>query len=163
VGIGVFTLPALAAVYRPLPFATVAPEVAAARGVPVGALAVVFLLIMASAVAEAIQVVGVLLILTLLITPGAAAERLTPRPGAAIIWSVAIALFCVLGGILLALVTSAPVSVFATSLSFACYLAARFVAVPWNPLAWMNGSRGPRSVLLVGMRRMVARTVSPTA
>src|SRR5437773_11081962 len=37
------------------------------------------------------------------------------------------------------------------------------VAVPWNPLAWMNGSRGPRSVPLVGTRRMVARTVSPTA
>ena len=130
VGIGVVTLAALAAVYRPLTFATVDPEVAEARGVPVGALAVVFLLIMASAVAEAIQVVGVLLILTLLITPGAAAERLTPRPGAAILWSVAIALFCVLGGILLSLVTNAPVSVFVTSLSFACYLVARFVAGP---------------------------------
>ena len=130
VGIGAVTLAALALVYRPLTFATVDPEVAAARGVPVGALAVVFLLIMAAAVAEAIQVVGVLLILTLLITPGAAAERLTPRPGAATAWSVGIALFCVLGGIFFALLTNHPVSVFVTSLSFACYLLARFVVGP---------------------------------
>jgi len=126
----VVTLVSLAAIYRPLTFATVDPEVAEARGVPVGALAVAFLLIMAAAVAEAIQVVGVLLILTLLITPGAAAECLTPRPGLAIIYSVAIALFCILGGILLSLITNAPVSVFVTSLSFGCYLLARFVVGP---------------------------------
>ena len=130
IAIGAVTLISLAAVYRPLVFATVDPEVAEARGVPVGALAVVFLLIMAAAVAEAIQVVGVLLILTLLITPGAAAERLTPRPGLAIAYSVAIALLCTLGGILLSLVTNAPVSVFVTSLSFACYLLARFAIGP---------------------------------
>jgi zinc/manganese transport system permease protein len=130
VAIGVVTIAALAFIYRPLTFATVDPEVAEARGVPVGPLAVVFLLIMAAAVAEAIQVVGVLLILTLLITPGASAERLTPRPGAAVAWSVAIAVFCVLGGILLSLATNAPVSVFVTSLSFACYLLARFVVGP---------------------------------
>jgi zinc/manganese transport system permease protein len=131
VAIGVVTLAALAVVYRPLMFATVDPEVAEARGVPVGPLGIVFLIIMAAAVAEAIQVVGVLLILTLLITPGAAAERLTPRPGRATLYSVAIAVGCVLGGIFLSLLTNAPVSVFVTSLSFACYLAARFVAGPW--------------------------------
>jgi zinc/manganese transport system permease protein len=130
VAIGVVTITALAFIYRPLTFATVDPEVAEARGVPVGPLAVVFLLIMAAAVAEAIQVVGVLLILTLLITPGASAERLTPRPGAAVAWSVTIAVFCVLGGILLSLATNAPVSVFVTSLSFACYLLSRFVIGP---------------------------------
>jgi zinc/manganese transport system permease protein len=89
VAIGAVTLAALAVVYRPLMFATVDPEVAEARGVPVGLLAVVFLLIMAAAVAEAVQVVGVLLILTLLITPGATAERLTAAPGAATAISVA--------------------------------------------------------------------------
>ncbi|HEX9268639.1 MAG TPA: metal ABC transporter permease [Candidatus Limnocylindria bacterium] len=130
IGIGVVTLAALAVIYRPLTFATVDPEVAEARGVPVGALAVVFLLIMAAAVAEAVQVVGVLLILTLLITPGASAERLTPRPGRAVLYSVAIALFCTLGGITLALVTDVAVSVFVTTLSFACYLASRFVLGP---------------------------------
>jgi len=120
----------LGVVYRPLTFATVDPEVAEARGVPVRALGIVFLLILAAAVSEAIQVVGVLLILTLLITPGATAERLSPRPGVAMLWSIAIALFCTLGGITLSLLTNAPVSVFVTSLSFACYLVARFGVGP---------------------------------
>jgi zinc/manganese transport system permease protein len=128
--IGALTLVTLAVVYRPLTFATVDPEVAEARGVPVRGLAIVFLLIMAAAVAEAVQVVGVLLILTLLITPGASAERLTARPGRAAVYSVAIALACVLGGILLALVTNVAVSVYVTSLSFAFYLGSRFLVGP---------------------------------
>jgi zinc/manganese transport system permease protein len=128
--IGAVTLIALAVVYRPLTFATVDPDVAQARGVPVGLLAIVFLLIMAAAVAEAVQVVGVLLILTLLITPGATAERLTAVPGRATAASVGVALLSVLGGILLALLTNVPVTVFVTSLSFAFYLAARFLVGP---------------------------------
>ena len=138
VAIGIGTLVALGIVYRPLTFATVDAEVAEARGVPVGALAVIFLLILAAAVAEAVQVVGVLLILTLLITPGAAAERLTAKPGRATGYSVVIALTCVLGGIFLALVTNVPVSVFVTSISFAWYLAARFLL---GPLAMGSESR----------------------
>jgi len=143
VGIGIATLLALGAIYRPLTFTTVDPEVAEARGVPVRGLAIAFLLIMAAAVAEAVQVVGVLLILTLLITPGAAAERLTAIPGRATVYSVGIALFCVLGGILLALASNVPVSVYVTSLSFGCYLAARFLI-------------GPRSIGHEGQRRFVA-------
>jgi zinc/manganese transport system permease protein len=130
IAIGIVTLATLAAIYRPLMFATVDPEVAEARGVPLRLLAILFLLIMAAAVSEAIQVVGVLLILTLLITPGAAAERLTPRPGLATLYSMSIAVFCTIGGILLSLVTNAPVSVFVTTLSFACYLAARLLVGP---------------------------------
>lgn len=130
VAIAAATLVTVGIVYRPLLFATVDPEVAEARGVPVAALGVVFLLVMAAAVAEAVQVVGVLLILTLMITPGAAAERLTSRPGLAVLWSVVIALGSTLGGIALALVTNWPVSVFVTSISFLAYLAARFVVGP---------------------------------
>ena len=125
VAVGIATLVALAFVYRPLTFATVDPEVAEARGVPVRLLGVVFLLIMAAAVAEAVQVVGVLLILTLLITPGATAERITVAPSRAIACSVAIALFSVVGGIFLSLAINLPVSVFVTSLSFGLYLLAR--------------------------------------
>ena len=137
--IGVLTLVVLAAVYRPLTFATMDPEVAESRGVPVGALAIVFLLIMAAAVAEAVQVVGVLLILTLLITPGATAEYLTARPGRATLYSIGVALLSVLGGILLALVTDLPVSFFVTSLSFTGYLVARFGVGP--ALAARDASR----------------------
>ncbi len=129
-GIAAVTFVALIVIYRPLSFATADPEVAEARGVPVGLIGVIFLLIMAAAVAEAVQVVGVLLILTLMITPGAAAERLSSQPGHAILYSVGIALLCTLGGIALALVTNAPVSVFVTSLSFICYVLARFVFGP---------------------------------
>lgn len=139
--IAAVALVALAVVYRPLTFATVDPEVAEARGVPVRALGVVFLLILAAAVSEAIQVVGVLLILTLLITPGATAERLTPRPGQATLFSIGVALFCTIGGILLALVTNAPVSVFVTSLSFGAYLVARFAVGP------ALQSRAPRGIV----------------
>ena len=128
--IGLAAIAALGAIYRPLTFATVDPEVAEARGVPVRALGILFLLILAAAVAEAIQIVGVLLILTLLITPGATAERLTPRPGVATAYSVGIALFCTLGGIALALAVNAPVSVFVTTLSFGSYMVARFVIGP---------------------------------
>jgi zinc/manganese transport system permease protein len=130
IGIGLATLLALGAVYRPLTFATVDPEVAEARGVPVRALGVIFLLIMAAAVAEAVQVVGVLLILTLLITPGASAERLTASPGRAIALSVGIALVAVIGGILLSLAVNLPVSVFVTTLSFVAYLVSRFALGP---------------------------------
>ena len=137
--IGVITMAALAIIYRPLTFSTIDPELAEARGVPVGQLAIVFLLILAAAVAEAVQVVGVLLILTLLITPGATAERLTVSPGRATVWSVAVALVAVVGGILLALATDLPVSVYVTSLSFAGYLLARFII---GPLAMGRASRG---------------------
>jgi zinc/manganese transport system permease protein len=94
-------------------------------------------------------VVGVLLILTLLITPGATAERLTAAPGRATAYSIAIALFSVLGGILLSLLTNLPVSFFVTALSFACYLLGRFLVGPM--LVRRKRSRG-------GTRRGVAAT-----
>jgi len=143
--IGALTLVGLAVIYRPLTFATVDPEVAAARGVPVRALGVAFLLIMAAAVAEAVQVVGVLLILTLLITPGATAERLTASPGRAIAISVGVALLCVVGGILLSLGANLPVSVFVTTLSFAAYLVARLIVGPLV-LGTDRAGRGPEPV-----------------
>ena len=129
--VGAITLVGLGAMYRPLTFATVDPVVAEARGVPVRLISVLFLLLLAAAVAEAVQVVGVLLILTLLITPGATAERLTAHPGLATAASVGVALFATVGGILLALVTTVPVSFYVTTLAFVCYLAARlFSSLP---------------------------------
>jgi zinc/manganese transport system permease protein len=129
--VGAITLVGLGAMYRPLTFATVDPVVAEARGVPVRLISVLFLLLLAAAVAEAVQVVGVLLILTLLITPGATAERLTAHPGLATVASVGVALFATVGGILLALVTTVPVSVYVTTIAFVCYLSARlFSSLP---------------------------------
>jgi zinc/manganese transport system permease protein len=120
-------LAAVAVIYRPLSFASVDPEAAAARGVPVGPLSTVFLLILALAVTEAVEVVGVLLILTLLITPAGAARHLTANPAAATLLSVAICLVVTLGGIAAAVYTSWPVSFFVAAFSFVIYVGARIV------------------------------------
>ena len=124
--VAIVTIVGLGVMYRPLTFATVDPIVAEARGVPVRFISIVFLLMLAAAVAEAVQVVGVLLILTLLITPGATAERLTSHPGFATAASIGVALLATVGGILLALLTTVPVSFYVTTIAFVCYLAARF-------------------------------------
>jgi zinc/manganese transport system permease protein len=123
--VGGIVLVALAVLYRPLLFSSVDPEIAAARGVPVRALSVAIFLLLALTTAEAIQVVGVLLVLTLVITPAAAAQRLTGRPGLALLLSVAIALVSTEGGILLSLAKPWPTSFFITTISFAAYAAAR--------------------------------------
>ncbi len=115
----------LACIYRPLLFSSVDPEVAAARGVPLRALSVALFLLLALTTAEAIQVVGVLLVLTLVITPAAAAQRLTARPALALALSILIALGATEGGILLSLAQPWPTSFFITAISFAVYVTAR--------------------------------------
>jgi zinc/manganese transport system permease protein len=123
--VAAFVLGALAALYRPLLFSSVDPEAAEARGVPIRALSVAIYLLLALTTAEAIQVVGVLLVLTLVITPAAAAQRLTARPGLALLLSVAIALVSTEGGILLSLAQPWPTSFFISAISFVFYVAAR--------------------------------------
>jgi zinc/manganese transport system permease protein len=132
------TIVGLGVMYRPLTFATVDPLVAEARGVPVRLVSILFLLMLAASVAEAVQIVGVLLILTLLITPGATAERLTAHPGLATLASVGVALLATVGGILLALVTTVPVSFYVTTIAFACYITVRLGA----PLLERSRRRG---------------------
>jgi zinc/manganese transport system permease protein len=83
VGVAILTIVGLGIMYRPLTFATVDPVVAEARGVPVRLISILFLLMLAAAVAEAVQVVGVLLILTLLITPGRHGRAADGHPGLA--------------------------------------------------------------------------------
>jgi zinc/manganese transport system permease protein len=117
----------VAVLYRPLLFSSVDPEIAAARGVPLRALSVGIFLLLALTTAEAIQVVGVLLVLTLVITPAAAAHRLTGRPAIALVLSLAIALVSTEGGILLSLEKPWPTSFFISAISFAAYVAARVV------------------------------------
>jgi zinc/manganese transport system permease protein len=125
--VALIVMTSLAAVYRPLLFSSVDPEVAAARGVPLRAMSIAIFLLLALTTAEAIQVVGVLLVLTLVITPAAAAQRLTARPGLALVLSVLIALGATEGGILLSLAQPWPTSFFISAISFAAYVAARVV------------------------------------
>jgi zinc/manganese transport system permease protein len=125
--VAAIVLVGVAVLYRPLLFSSVDPEIAAARGVPLRPLSVAIYLLLALTTAEAIQVVGVLLVLTLVITPAAAAQRLTGRPGRALLLSVAIALVSTEGGILLSLAKPWPTSFFISTISFAAYVGARLV------------------------------------
>ncbi|OBI18080.1 helicase [Mycobacterium sp. E2327] len=108
--------------YRPLLFATVDPDVAAARGVPVRVLGIVFAALVGVVAAQAVQIVGALLVMSLLITPAAAAARVIASPAAAIVASVAFAEVAAVGGIVLSLAPGVPVSVFVAAISFVIYL-----------------------------------------
>ncbi|MET0863839.1 MAG: metal ABC transporter permease [Nakamurella sp.] len=145
-GVTVVVLGALAVMWRPLMFATVDPEIAAARGVPVRALSPIFMIILGLTVAMAVQVVGALLVLALLVTPAAAAMRVT----ASALWvpalSVMFALVSVVGGILIALGGSLPISPYVTTISFAIYVVCRLVGARrarqgWNSRALQGGDR----------------------
>ena len=117
------TLVGLAA--RPLFFASVDADVAAARGVPVRPLGLGFLLVLGLAVAETSQITGALLVFALLVTPAAAAHRLTSRPALGVALSVAIALGVTWLGLALAYFSVYPVGFYVTTLAFAAYLATR--------------------------------------
>jgi zinc/manganese transport system permease protein len=141
--VAAIVLVGVAVLYRPLLFSSVDPEIAAARGVPLRALSVGIFLLLALTTAEAIQVVGVLLVLTLVITPAAAAQHLTRRPGFAVLLSVAIALVSTEGGILLSLLKPWPTSFFITTISFTAYLGARAYGLGLRPRLRPAGATGP--------------------
>lgn len=124
----VVVLIAMIVIWRPLSFASLDPEVAAARGVPVKWLGIAFVIVLGIAVAAAVQVVGALLVLALLVTPAAAALRLSSSQILVPLLSVAFALISMIGGILLALGGSLPISPFVTTISFLIYLIARIIA-----------------------------------
>lgn len=118
----VVVIAVLAISFRPLLFATADPEVAAARGVPVRTLGIVFAALVGIVAAQGVQIVGALLVMSLLITPAAAAARVFSSPLTTIAASVIFAETAAVGGILLSLAPGVPVSVFVTTISFAIYL-----------------------------------------
>jgi zinc/manganese transport system permease protein len=119
------TLTAFLVIGRPLLFASLDPAVAVAQGVPVRLLGYAFLLLLAFAVAQAVQVVGVLLIFSLLITPAAIAQQLTTRLGRAVTLGVLLALAFTWIGLAVAYYTPYPVGFFITSIAFGAYLLVR--------------------------------------
>jgi len=131
--ISAIVLVALALVWRPLWFASIDPEVAAARGVPVRALSPAFMLILGLTIAMSIQIVGALLVLSIVCTPAAAAMRVTAAPLLTVVLSVSFAVVSVVGGILLALGGSLPISPYITSLSFLIYVVCRVVGAARLP------------------------------
>lgn len=124
---GVIILVLISLVYRPLLFASLDEDVAEAKGMPVVLLGIIFMLLVAVATSFAVQVVGVLLIFSLMVTPAATAQRLAKRPGRVIIISVVIALIATWLGLFIAFFEPYPVSFFITTIAFVFYLFVRFI------------------------------------
>jgi zinc/manganese transport system permease protein len=118
---------ALLLVWRPLMFVSIDAQVAEARGVPAVALSIVFMLLLGMAVAVSVQIVGSLLVLSVLVTPAAAALRLSASPVLVPVLSCVFAVVSMVGGILLALGGAIPISPFVTTLSFLIYVVCRIV------------------------------------
>jgi zinc/manganese transport system permease protein len=122
---GAFTLAVvltLAVLARPLVFASVDPAVAEARGVPVRALGLAFVVLLALTITMAVQVVGTLLLFALVVTPAATALRITARPVRVAVISVALALGAVWGGLVLAAMVDLPPSFFIVSLAVTAWV-----------------------------------------
>lgn len=118
---------ALVAIWRPLTFASVDPDLAEARGVPVRFLSLAFMFLLGITVALSIQIVGALLVLALLITPAAAALKVTSSPWLVVLLSVLFAFASTVGGILLALGGRIPISPYVTTISFLIYVVCRMI------------------------------------
>jgi zinc/manganese transport system permease protein len=114
----------IAVVARPLVFASVNPDVAEAKGVPVRVLGVVFMVSLALVITMAVQVVGTLLLFGLVVTPAAAALAITARPPLVALLSTGIGTACVLVGLLLSAMFNLPPSFVIVSLSFLIWLTA---------------------------------------
>jgi zinc/manganese transport system permease protein len=117
------SLAALAIISRPLLFASLQPELAEAKGVPIRLVSLTFLAIVALAVAECAQIVGVLLVFALMVGPAASAGRLTHRIATGVLLSMVLAVAEAWAGIALAYITDWPSSFWITTLSAAVYLA----------------------------------------
>jgi len=142
------TVTGLLLVARPLLFATVDPEVARAQGVPVTAVEVAFLALLGLAVAQAVQIVGTLLLLALVATPAATAQRLTTRPWRAMWLSAGIALASVWTGIVISYVRAdLPPSFVIVSLVVGFYLA---VLAVHRPMAQRRTGSDPHGVVTKG-------------
>ncbi len=122
---GVCILVSVGIIYRPLLFTSLNEEVAEAKGVSTQGINLIFMVVLAIAISIAVQVVGVLLIFALMVTPAAVALRIAHRPMRGIAISVLISLFATWFGLFISFYLPYPVSFFITSAVFAVYIAVR--------------------------------------
>ncbi|WP_298741016.1 metal ABC transporter permease [uncultured Microbacterium sp.] len=127
IGISAFVLVALLLIWRPLAFDSLDPQSAAARGVPTVTVSLGFMLLLGLVVAVAVHIIGALLVMALVVTPAAAAARVTSGKLALPLLSAVFGVVAAVGGILLAVMGTLPVSPYITTLSFAIYLVCRIV------------------------------------
>jgi len=123
--VGILLIITMILIYKPLLFTTLDEDVAEAKGLPVLGLGITFLIIIAIATSIAVQVVGILLIFALLVTPAAIAERISKKPLQGVIISSIVALVATWFGIFISFYQPYPVSFFITSFVFVIYLSVR--------------------------------------
>lgn len=153
--LSIVVLAGLGLLWRPLSFASLDPAVAQARGLPIRGLSIVFMLLLGVAVALSVQIIGALLVLALLVTPAAAAMSLTASPGRVVVLSVVFAEAAMLGGTLLALGGSLPISPYVTTVSFLLWGIARLLGRRLRA-----GGRLPRSGRPAGQPQAQSRAGS---
>ncbi|MEV7632687.1 metal ABC transporter permease [Microbacterium sp. NPDC089318] len=127
IGICVVVLLGLVLMWHPLRFDSLDPESAAARGVPVRAVSLAFMVLLGLIVAVSVHIIGALLVMALLVTPAAAAMRLSAGPVAVPLLAALFGFTAAVGGILLALAGTLPVSPYITTISFLIYAVCWFV------------------------------------
>lgn len=128
IGICVAVFVVLLLVWRPLRFDSLDPASAAARGIPSSLVSIGFMLLLGAVVAVSVQIIGALLVMALLVTPAAAAMRLSAGPLAVPVLAAVFGFVSAVGGILLAIAGTLPVSPYITSISFLIYIVCRLVA-----------------------------------
>lgn len=137
VAVTVIVVSAVVIFWRPLLFASADPIMAQASGVNVRFIAVAFAVLVGLTTSQSVQIVGALLVMALLITPGAAAVAVTANPVKAVVLAVIFAEVSAVGGLLLSLAPGLPVSVFVTTISFVIYLVCRLIG-------WLRGRGAQR-------------------
>ncbi len=127
IGISAIVLLGILVIWRPLRFDSLDPQSAAARGVPTTAVSLTFMLLLGLIVAVAVHIIGALLVMALLVTPAAAAMRIASGPVSVPLLSALFGFVSAVGGILLAIAGTLPVSPYITTISFAIYLICRII------------------------------------
>ncbi|WP_127473567.1 metal ABC transporter permease [Microbacterium sulfonylureivorans] len=125
IAISIVVLLGLLAIWRPLRFDSLDPQSAAARGVPTTAVSLAFMLLLGLIVAVAVHIIGALLVMALLVTPAAAAMRIATGPLSVPVLAAVFGFVSAVGGILLAIMGTLPVSPYITTISFVIYLVCR--------------------------------------
>ncbi|QNE22770.1 metal ABC transporter permease [Kribbella qitaiheensis] len=128
--VAIAVLVVLAAIGRPLLFASIDPDAAAGRGVPVRLLSMLFLVVLGAAVAGASQITGSLLVFALLVMPAATAQAITASPRLGLALSIAFAVVVTWVGLIAAYHSPYPIGFFVTTLAFAGYVLARLGRLP---------------------------------
>jgi zinc/manganese transport system permease protein len=127
IAISAFVLVGLLLVWRPLRFDSLDPQAAAARGVPTTAVSLGFMLLLGLIVAVSVHIIGALLVMALLVTPAAAAMRVATGPLSVPLLAALFGFVSAVGGILLAIMGTLPVSPYITTISFLIYVVCRVI------------------------------------